>query len=257
MSYSPLNIRSEADTSSAGAFEKLYIQLRKKEQRFYTDDEVRSLPRIAATHTHYKEWLLRTKSSTQLIKYLGKKKKSLNILEIGCGNGWLSAQLAKNISGQVVGMDINKEELVQAARVFSTISNLNFIQGDIRSAQLEHNSFDIIVFAASLQYFSSLDEIIQSAFQYLKGDGEIHIIDTLFYLASNVDAARQRTKDYYNSIGFPEAAEYYFHHCLEDLEHFSAKILYNPASWLHKFTKNKSPFFRVCIKKTGKAQSNP
>lgn len=249
MSYSPLDIRSEADSSSAGAFEKLYIQLRKKEQRFYTDDEVRSLPRITATHPHYKEWLLRTKSCKQLIRYLDKKRKTLNILEIGCGNGWLSAQLAKNISGHVVGMDINKEELVQAARVFGDISNLKFIQGDLRYDKPEHNSFDIIVFAASLQYFSSLDEIIQSAFQYLKADGEIHIIDTLFYRASNVDAARQRTKDYYNSLGFPEAADYYFHHCLEDLEGFTAKILYNPASLVHKLTKNKSRFYWLRIKR--------
>ncbi|MGZ5220651.1 MAG: class I SAM-dependent methyltransferase, partial [Chitinophagaceae bacterium] len=144
MSHSPVDMISEADSSSAGAFEKLYIQLRKKEQRFYTDDEVRSLPWITATHPHYKEWLVRTKSCKQLIKYLDKKSNPLNILEIGCGNGWLSAQLAINISGHVVGMDINKEELVQAARVFSTISNLKFIQGDIRAAQLEHNSFDII-----------------------------------------------------------------------------------------------------------------
>jgi ubiquinone/menaquinone biosynthesis C-methylase UbiE len=257
MSNSPLNSRSEADSSSAAAFEKLYIQLRKKEQRFYTDDEVRSLPQITASHAHYKEWLLRSRSCKWLIRYLGKKRKSLHILEVGCGNGWLSAQLAKNISGQVVGMDINKEELAQAERVFSAISNLKFIQGDIRSAPLGQDSFDIIIFAASLQYFSSLDEIIRSAFQYLKADGEIHIIDTLFYRASHVAAARQRTKDYYNSLGFPEAADYYFHHCLEDLDHFSAKILYNTASWVHRFTKNKSPFFQVCIKKGGKAQSNP
>jgi hypothetical protein len=71
-----------------------------------------------------------------------------------------------------------------------------------------------------------------------------------------VDAARQRTKDYYTSLGFPAAAGYYFHHCIEDLDNFSAKILYNPASWMHKFTKNKSLFFWVCIK-PGKAESNP
>jgi ubiquinone/menaquinone biosynthesis C-methylase UbiE len=187
---------------------------------------------------------------------MNKKGKPLNILEIGCGNGWLSAQLAKNTSGQVVGMDINKEELNQAGRVFGKISNLNFIEGDIRSCQLEHHSFDVILFAASLQYFPSIEEIMYAAFQYLNGGGEVHIADTLFYRRSTVDAARRRTKDYYTSLGFPEAAGYYFHHCIEDLDNFSAKILYNPASWVHKFTKNKSPFFWVCIK-PGKRESNP
>src|SRR5688572_28959283 len=167
MPYSPSNIIGEADNSSGGTFENLYVQLPKKEQRFYTDEEVRKLPQIAATHPHFKEWLLREKTCKRLIKYMNKKGKPLNILEIGCGNGWLSAQLAKNTSGQVVGMDINKEELNQAGRVFGKISNLNFIEGDIRSCQLEHHSFDIILFAASLQYFPSIEEIMHAAFQYL------------------------------------------------------------------------------------------
>ena len=252
MSYSPLDIKNETGNGSADAeaFEELYIQLRRKEQRVYTDEEIRNLPQIDASHPHFKEWRLRKRSCDRLIVYLDEKNKPLHILEIGCGNGWLSAQLAKNIPGQVVGMDINKEELTQAARVFGDIPNLKFISGDIRSAQLEYTSFDIIVFAASLQYFSSLKETIQSAFQCLRAGGEVHILDTIFYKKSNVDAARQRTKDYYAKLGFPEATEYYFHHCIEDLKNYSAKILYDPASLIHKFGKNKTPFFWVCIKKT-------
>ena len=198
MSYTPSDVRNETGSRSADAeaFEKLYIQLRKKEKRVYTDEEVVSLPQIAATHPHFKEWLLRKRSCERLINYLDQKNKSLDILEVGCGNGWLSAQLARNTLGQIVGMDINKDELTQATRAFSDISNLKFILGDIRSSQLDHNSFDIIVFAASLQYFSSLKEVMQSAFQYLRNGGEVHILDTIFYKKNNVDAAKQRTKEY-------------------------------------------------------------
>lgn len=259
MSYSPLDINKETGngSSDAEAFEKLYMQLRKKEQRLYTDEEVRNLPQIAAAHPYSKEWQFRKRSCDRLIEYLDQKNKPLHILEIGCGNGWLSAQLAKNTSGQVVGLDINKEELTQAARVFSDISNLKFIPGDIRSAQLKHHSFDIIVFAASLQYFPSLKEIVQSAFQYLLADGEVHIIDTIFYKKNNVDTAKQRTKDYYTALGFPEATDYYYHHCIEELKNFSARILYNPFSWIHKFGKSKYPFFWVCVRKPGNPESNP
>ena len=257
MSRSSFDIKNDTDNGSAEAFEKLYMQLRRKGQRVYSDDDVRNLPQIAATHLHFKEWLLRKRSCQRLIEYLDQKNKPLHILEIGCGNGWLSAQLAKNTSGRVVGMDINKEELAQAARVFSDIPNLEFIPGDIRSGQLEHNSFDIIVFAASLQYFSSLTEIMQPAFQSLRGGGEVHILDTNFYKKNEVDVARQRTKDYYASLGFPEATNYYYHHCIEDLKNFSAKILYDPVSWMNKFSKNKYPFFWVCIKKPGNQESNP
>jgi ubiquinone/menaquinone biosynthesis C-methylase UbiE len=194
---------------------------------------------------------LRKRSCNRLIEYLDQKNKSLHILEIGCGNGWLSAQLAKNTSGQVLGMDINKEELTQAARVFKDISNLKFVAGDIRSDQLQHDSFDIIVFAASLQYFSSLKDTVHSAFQCLRPGGEVHIIDTILYNKNNVDAARQRTRDYYTALGFPEATDYYYHHCIEDLQNFSYRILYDPFSWIHKFGKNRYPFFWVSIRKPG------
>ena len=259
MSNSPLDIKIETagSASNADAFETLYMQLRKKEQRVYTDEEVRNLPQVPATHLHFKEWMLRKKSCDQLIKYLAQKNKPLHILEVGCGNGWLSSRLAKNTSGQVVGLDINKEELTQAARVFSDIDNLKFIAGDIRSAQLERNSFDVVVFAASLQFFPSVEEIIQAAFQCLRAGGEVHILDTIFYKRNNVEAARQRTKDYYTTLGYPDAANYYFHHCFEDLKNFLVKILYDPASWMHKFRKNKYPFAWVCIKKPGNPESNP
>ena len=259
MSYSPLDINKETGNSSAdaGAFERVYMQLRKKEQRLYTDEEVRHLPQIATTHPYFKEWQIRKRSCDRLIKYLDKKNKPLHILEIGCGNGWLSAQLARNTPGQVLGIDINQEELTQGARVFSDISNLKFVAGNLSSAQPEHRNFDIIVFAASLQYFSSLKETVQSAFQYLQAGGEVHIIDTIFYKKNNVDAARQRTKDYYTALGFPEATDYYYHHRVEDLINFSPKILYDPSSWIHKFGKNKYPFFWVCIKRPGNPESNP
>jgi ubiquinone/menaquinone biosynthesis C-methylase UbiE len=258
MTCSPLDIKKETGFGSAdaGAFEKLYLQLRKKEQRVYTDEQVRNLPKIDASHRHFREWQLRKNSCDRLMKYLHQKNKPLHILEVGCGNGWLSSELARNSLGRVVGMDINNEELAQAARVFSDISNLEFISADIRSAQLDYNSFDIIIFAASLQYFFSLDEIMNSAFQYLRAGGEVHILDTIFYKRNNVDAAKQRTKDYYTTLGFPGAANYYYHHCVEDLEKFSTEILYDPVSWRHKFIKNKNPFSWVCIKKPGNVAGN-
>ena len=97
---------------------------------------------------------------------------------------------------------------------------------------------------------------MQSAFQCLRAGGEVHVLDTVLYKKNNVDAAKKRTKDYYTRLGFPEATNYYYHHCIEDLKNFSSKILYDPTSWMHKLGKNKYPFFWVCIKKPGIPESN-
>jgi 2-polyprenyl-3-methyl-5-hydroxy-6-metoxy-1,4-benzoquinol methylase len=93
----PLNDATILSTGNPNQnFERLYIALREQEQRLYTDEQVRQLPDIDPSHLHYKEWKIRKHSAERLISYLNKKKRRLNILEIGCGNGWLSAQLAEN-----------------------------------------------------------------------------------------------------------------------------------------------------------------
>ena len=242
------DIRNDANDGHQ-LFEKLYLEVRKAERRLYSDEEVKCLPEIKTGHLYSDEWKQRKESSARLIKYLYKKHKPLAILEIGCGNGWFSAQMAKNDSWKITGIDINKEELIQAARVFGKIPNLEFIHADIRSGQLKQNNFDVIVFASSIQYFPFIREIVKTAFLFLKTGGEIHILDTAFYHSGELEAARQRTKDYFTGIGFPEAASYYFHHDRKDLEGFNTKILYNPESWINKLGTNKNPFYWICIKK--------
>jgi ubiquinone/menaquinone biosynthesis C-methylase UbiE len=244
---------SSATHTISGDFEKLYIQLRKKEGRVYTDEEVATLPEIAETHPHYSEWQIRKQSCQKLISYLQKKQstasneQTLKILEVGCGNGWLSHHLAAIPGSKVIGTDINFTELRQAAKVFHNIPNLHFIYSHIESGVFEETQFDVIVFAASIQYFSSLTEIIRNSLRLLKPDGEIHIIDSHFYSLSELSAAKQRSILYYQAAGFPEMANWYFHHCLDDLEQYNYSILYDPGSLFNRFLRNKNPFPWILI----------
>src|SRR5256885_16517519 len=98
-------------------FEESYIALRRKENRIYSDKEVAQLPDIDIQHQHFKEWMIRKASAKKLINFFKKKKQPLKILEIGCGNGWLSNQLSGIENSDVTGLDINMEELQQAGRV--------------------------------------------------------------------------------------------------------------------------------------------
>src|SRR6478672_8506579 len=105
-------------------FEEKYILLRRKEKRLYTDEQVKWLPEIEVSHPHYKEWQARKRSCNKLIQHLGSKRTELNILDVGCGNGWLCHRLSKIPGSSVVGIDINKIELDQAKRVFDHIENI-------------------------------------------------------------------------------------------------------------------------------------
>ncbi len=173
----------------------------------------------------------------------------LKILEVGCGNGWLAHRLVSVHGYDVTGTDINLAELQQAARVFSHIPYLQFVYGGINAEKIEDKEYDFIVFAASMQYFSSLRDTITLAFPKLKTNGEIHIIDSPFYTSTEMEAAKKSTRDYYTNLGFTEMTEYYFHHTMDELASFRYKILYKPSFIRHRILNNKNPFPWICIKK--------
>ena len=102
------------------SFEILYQQLLKKEERFYDNDEVKLLPYSSQRNPYKKEWQLRVRTFLRFRYYLSTKKTKLNILDVGCGNGWLIGQLAKEFDHNYFGIDTNLVELEQADKLFSS-----------------------------------------------------------------------------------------------------------------------------------------
>lgn len=231
------------------SFEEQYLALRRQEQRLYSDEQVLQLPEISRSHPHYHEWKVRKRSAEKLIAYLLRLKKPLRILEVGCGNGWLSNQLARIPHAQVTGFDINQTELQQAGRVFHHQSNLQFITDDPFLLTHTQKSYDVMVFAAAIQYFASLQAVLSNARRCLTEQGEIHIIDSHFYRDDEIPAARQRSAHHYASLGFPFLSEHYFHHAMHALKPFHARLLYNPASPWNWWQRKSAPFPWICIEK--------
>jgi len=183
----------------------------------YTDREVALLPKPGNSHLRYPEWAGREASSRRLVRYLSMDKKAAGILEIGCGNGWLSHRLSSVPGSRVIGLDRNLNELRQAARVFHHQSNLKFIYGDFYSDVLQDLTFDIIVLAATVQYFPNFPAILKDAMAYLRPNGELHVLDSPLYRAG-----------------------------LEDLPH---RYLYSPRSFWNRITRKGKGFPWVCFEK--------
>ncbi|RYY22683.1 MAG: class I SAM-dependent methyltransferase [Chitinophagaceae bacterium] len=227
---------------------QLYIAVREREKRLVTDEELLKLPEVDKHHLHYHEWEIRKRSCKHLLAYVAKKNRALRILEIGCGNGWLCNRLSSVPQTEVTGIDINKRELEQACKVFGHRVNLQFIAGDIRHGILGGNWYDLVVFAASIQYFPSLIEIISRAKRLLTPNGEIYITDTMFYSEADVVKAGERSAAYFNKIGFPGMSACYFHHPVTKLEYFNYRFLNRPGGLLQKILKHNDPFYRIVIK---------
>ncbi|HEY0654972.1 MAG TPA: class I SAM-dependent methyltransferase [Chryseosolibacter sp.] len=221
-----------------GTFERVYLDIREKEGRLYSDAQVELLPFIEAHHPLSEEWNTRARSAKRLIRYLSSHPGKI-ILEVGCGNGWLAHRIAQIPEKEVFGLDVNEPELDQAASVFRNKTNLAFILGDLFTIKFPFQ-FDIILFASSLQYFPDVQEVFRAAFLLLKSAGEIHVIDTPIYAGRDVEHARERSCNYF-ADNQPSMNDHYFHHVKEDLLRFSPALLYNPASL---FTKMRNKFVK-------------
>lgn len=99
-------------------FSTIYLDVRDKEERLYTDEVTAQLPYVSKSQPYYKEWNMRQKSTKRVKSYLIKKSRPLKILDLGCGNGWFSNQLSEIPNTEVYGIDVNDVELEQAARLF-------------------------------------------------------------------------------------------------------------------------------------------
>jgi ubiquinone/menaquinone biosynthesis C-methylase UbiE len=224
--------------------EQAYLKLRQKEGRIYSDEQLKKLPDIPPDHPLRFEWKVRKNSSGKLVKYLTSKQHPLRILEIGCGNGWLSHTMSKIKGTEVIGMDINMPELEQAARVFGYQENLQFVYADVFETSLE-NRFDIIVIASAIQYFPVPEKLIDKVLGLVNKNGEIHIIDSPVYKSEkDSGAAHKRSADYFLKQGAPAMDQYYFHQNNLFLSKYSSRQV--KASLFDRVT-HSSPFPWVII----------
>jgi len=235
--YVENNLYYQKNLTRPGPFEVLYLLLREKENRLYPEDLVKDLPEIPNHHPLQSEWIVRKKSLDLLVRYLVGKNAIKRILEVGCGNGWLSNRLAQKLPAEICGVDVNEFELKQAAALFAG-QRLSFVYASAWKPVFPLAAFDVIILASSVQYFPDLKNLIERLLEFNTLDGEIHILDSPFYHSvQESEAAQKRSRDYFNTLGFPHMAGYYFHHTFNTVVDFNVSMMYNPTSLASRFRK--------------------
>ncbi|MCD6064283.1 MAG: class SAM-dependent methyltransferase [Flavipsychrobacter sp.] len=219
--------------------EDLYVNVRTAEGRIPDDRSLKLLPDVTDSSSHINEWPMRKQSFARFTDYLKRKfgGRTLNILDVGCGNGWMCHRLSEK-GHRVTGVDLNLAELEQAERVFGSNSQLQWVYADIMEDAIPGAPFDIVLFSASCQYFSNLSELTDEVKGLLSNSGEIHLLDSVFYKTSQLYEAKARSIDYYSRLGYPAMAAYYFHHTTDELKRCGYKKLYpglfsfhSPLQW--------------------------
>ena len=223
-----------------------YLRVRGLEGRLDTDSTVALLPKVPRTHLLWLEWRMRDDSATRLVADLARRRPPFNVLDVGCGNGWLANRIAGVPGARVTGIDLNEVELEQARRVFHR-ANLDFVLGDVSTVPPPPGRPDVIVLASMIQYVADLPALVARLLGWLAPDGELEILDSPFYRAAELPGAVERSRRHYAALGVAEMADAYHHHQWHELDGFHVTVAYRPDRADHRLERRllgtpRSPF---------------
>ena len=102
------------------------------------------------------------------------------ILEIGCGEGWASRELASLVpEGLVVGLDVSDEMLHKARAQSPDHENLLLVWGEAESIPWQEKFFSKAVCVEAFYYFESPEKALSEIYRVLSPGGSLWVLNHL------------------------------------------------------------------------------
>jgi SAM-dependent methyltransferase len=169
-------------------FAKDYAAHRQVEGRGFAGDELLALPYVRSGPLA-RQWAVRAKSFDAFLESLVRPTarslgRTLRVLDLGAGNGWLSYRLA--LEGHSANaLDIRADDVdgLGAAEPFlqRAGSRMRTAVAAFDAIPAPDASFDIAVFNASLHYATDLAGVLKEAARVVRPGGQVAILDSPFY----------------------------------------------------------------------------
>lgn len=169
------------------------------DKAYYSRAEIRGLVKI----------IVRLIANLEVRLIAKKLKNKGSVLEIGCGNGKLTRELAR-FGFQIVGIDTSSEAIRLAK---SLKGKVEFIKGDARELKFKDGQFDTVLCLHVLEHVQDAEGLTRESFRILRNGG------TLWLRLPNG-----------NSLEAKMAGKYWFHrdepyHCHQWTDKEIVKIL--------------------------------
>jgi ubiquinone/menaquinone biosynthesis C-methylase UbiE len=107
-------------------------------------------------------------------------KQSTNVLELGCGPGYYSADVAQNIpNGKLTLVDIQQEMLDMAKQRLDSLSitNIIYVQADATALPFENDTFDVVYLAAVIGEVPDKETCIREMHRVLRVGGLLSVTE--------------------------------------------------------------------------------
>jgi len=160
-------------------------KLKNKAEAYFENNAMRYKEDHYLRDEFHPKWV-RHKKILELINEFEPSTES-NILDIGCGPGFLALDLAK-MGYKGCGMDTSKKMISLSSDLFnkSNISNWNFVIGDAENTGLKNEEFDCIVASGVIEYMNEDYKMLKEMSRILKPNGFliINVTNKLGYSTS-------------------------------------------------------------------------
>ncbi len=115
-----------------------------------------------------------TDAGMELIE-MASVKASDSILDIGCGTGWLTCELARLAhNGRVMGIDPSPEMVNKAKETTTSFGNISLMQTPAQKMDFK-DEFDIVYSNSALQWVKEQEDVIVRSFKALRKNGRIAV----------------------------------------------------------------------------------
>lgn len=103
--------------------------------------------------------------------------KGKTIIDIGCGGGIYTKELALMGAERVIGFDFSNEILQAARENCAAFQNISFVHGEAHHTDLTNETFDIVISRAVIHHLQNIPQFLQEASRILKKDGILILQD--------------------------------------------------------------------------------
>jgi SAM-dependent methyltransferase len=190
-------------------FMKDYEAIRRAEGRGSDSAKYyRALPFKDLSRQHRADWKIRARSFNVLVKNVltnlqNPLERSLRILDLGAGNGWLSNRLAAQ-GDRVIAVDllVNEEDGLGAWRQYE--HSFTPVQAEFNHLPVMDRFADAVIFNASFHYSEDYAKTLAETLRVLSKDGRIVIMDSPVYRrgASGEKMVEEREAQFKEKYGF-------------------------------------------------------
>ncbi|MBJ7985698.1 class I SAM-dependent methyltransferase [Bacillus cereus] len=127
------------------------------------------------------------------------------VIDIGCGGGIYTKELALMGAKNVVGLDFSKEILQAAKENCNAFPNISFIHGDAHNIPYPNESFDLVISRAVIHHLQDVPTFIREASRILKQDGTLILQDRTIEDCT-IPGSPEHIRGYFFSV-FPKLIE--------------------------------------------------